>query len=647
MRNLTDLIIVAGFCEAHHEFSMANKILVKVKKMVDNFPSREFALEEIKKISEVEPGKCPTTMEFIVILCSIRWGINLSNTNIHPDNYLPKMTARGLHQFRRDILTELVRITKVSTDLDSIESIFVNICNELDLANAKKIQSIARLRKIDSPSLDRTIGIMISLLEQKFDKILELVKEDKKESEKLFKRLPIAFLYVYEKTDQFQHGVELVSTYLNSVKEKNEKYFLIKNVMSYIFSLEVKADLAIKFLDDVVVGDESLKDDDEYKIIRIIIYLYYKKYRELDKALSSPDAPKDILKEKCLDEFIESARNDFLPKEAPKVSKNKKRIVEMHGTCFGHNQYIEDLFTIGLPSLLSTPDFTMVKDKYDLRIHIDTTEECKSEIDEKIQFLRDFGLAVTVDSSVLLSNSVARNRLGIAFYRCIQRCYVDNAIYINFPPDVIYGHGIFTMCENCPEGGAAGGGLIRSSESKARRFMKTGLFASLLKSKNRNSQLAQLAFSEWRNDFQRYYNSAFAPYTNFFIEDQELYLNQPFGAIFFAKPDKDFMKMLNKSWCPRYSGNMDVYFWDMYMQTFDHNLPVILAEKGLYYGAKSTDEWIVCEPSADQRYIPQLKGIHPLKAVSVLSLEKQKEITKCPYKINIENSIFPQTQLLI
>ena len=28
MRNLTDLIIVAGFCETHHEFSMANKLLV-------------------------------------------------------------------------------------------------------------------------------------------------------------------------------------------------------------------------------------------------------------------------------------------------------------------------------------------------------------------------------------------------------------------------------------------------------------------------------------------------------------------------------------------------------------------------------------------------------------------------------------------
>ena len=132
------------------------------------------------------------------------------------------------------------------------------------------------------------------------------------------------------------------------------------------------------------------------------------------------------------------------------------------------------------------------------------------------------------------TNSVARKRLGIAFHKSVERCFIDNAIYVNMPPDAIYGHGIFTMCENCPEGGAAGGGLIRSSASKARLFIKTKSFVSLLKSKDRNVHLTRLTLSEWRNDFQRYYNSAFAPYTNFFIEDQELYLNQPFGAILFA-----------------------------------------------------------------------------------------------------------------
>ncbi len=642
MSKPTESVHIAAYFESINSYSLANRLLIETKEMFDKLPSKEERAIEFKKLYSLDQTKITRVHQHFCLWMAIRWNFDFGNVNIVDE--CKKLRMKGYQQLKRNILSDVVRIEKKP---EGIETAFLQVCNELDLENAKRIQSIVRLRKIDSPDLNLTMDILISLLEHKFEKILEIIKDDKKKSERFFIIIPLGFLYVYEKTNQFKRGVELASEYVGKFKKRKFKLTVIKDVMSYIFSVESNANLAIKFLNDIVVGDESLKEDDQYKIMQIIVYLYYKKYRELDKALSSPDVPKDILKEKCLDEFIESARNDFLPKGNPKVLKNKKRIVEMHGTCFGRNQYIEDLFTIGLPSLLSTPDFTMLKDKYDLRIHIDTTEECQSIIDEKIKFLRDLGVTVTVDSSVLLSNSVARNRLGIAFHKSIERCYVDNAIYVNMPPDAIYGHGIFTMCENCPEGGAAGGGVIRSSALKARLFMKTNSFVSLLKSKDRNEHLAKLALSEWRNDFQRYYNSPFSPYTNLFIEDQQLFLNQPFGAILFAKPDRGFMKMLNKSWCPRYGSSIGGSAWDMYMQSYDHNLPIILAEKGLYYGAKSTDEWILCELTADDGYIPQLKGIHPLKSLSVLSLEKQKEITKRPYKINIENSIFPPIPLLI
>ena len=126
----------------------------------------------------------------------------------------------------------------------------------------------------------------------------------------------------------------------------------------------------------------------------------------------------------------------------------------------------------------------------------------------------------------------------------MQRCYRDNAIYINLPPDHIIGNGLFNMINNCPQGGAAGGGLLRASANKTRSFMQTNDFLQLLKQKNRNNELAKMVFSNWRIDFHRYFESPFTQHTNFSIKNGKVFLNQPFGAIFVAKPNENFLTTL-------------------------------------------------------------------------------------------------------
>ena len=76
-------------------------------------------------------------------------------------------------------------------------------------------------------------------------------------------------------------------------------------------------------------------------------------------------------------------------------------------------------------------------------LYIDTTKECEGKIKEKTKFLIEQGLKVTVSSELLVENNIARLRLGLPFYEVMQRCYRDNAIYINLPPDHIIGNGLF------------------------------------------------------------------------------------------------------------------------------------------------------------------------------------------------------------
>jgi hypothetical protein len=177
--------------------------------------------------------------------------------------------------------------------------------------------------------------------------------------------------------------------------------------------------------------------------------------------------------------------------------------------------------------------------------------------------------------------------------------------------------------------------------------MKTEEFSQLLNQPNRNNILAKLVFTNWRIDFHRYFESPFTPHTNFLIKNEKVFLNQPFGAIFIAKPNENFLTTLSKSWCPRYTNSLEGDIWDILLQAFDHNFPIMLSEQKLYYGAKSTDEWVICELSADSSYIPSQKVFHPLISLSTKTLEEQKKLINQPYQINIDVPFLPLSQLLI
>ena len=656
--NPADLVAHAAFFESKGSYSLANKLLNELKNIFDNFPSKEVALEEFKKLtSSVNPKQTPSNLNYLFLWICTRWEIkfnfNDSGGGVDLDKILSNLSTKGLHQLKRDIFAELVKNSVEKKDYKKIRQIFYGTFLELDLNNLKKIRKIIKENCSEDDELNKVTNLVILLLEQKFETVYNLIQEDNRLSNTLIEYSVMSYLLVHEKTNNFRQGVKQVTNYLLSVSNVNELVSSSQFLLTYILSMECSEKLALDTLNTLSENTERMKHREEFHLMKLIILCYYRKYDLMDevimfleKTYADYNQENKMIKN-CIPQFIEANKNNFLPAKKPVHVDKKKRTAEMHSVCFGEDQYIEDLINVGLKSLVSSDDFELIKQKFDLRFYIDTTKECEGKIKEKTKFLVEQGLKVTVSSELLVENSIARLRLGLPFYEVMQRCYRDNAIYINLPPDHIIGNGLFNMINNCPQGGAAGGGLLRASANKARSFMQTNDFLQLLKQKNRNNELAKMVFSNWRIDFHRYFESPFTQHTNFSIKNEKIFLNQPFGAIFVAKPNENFLTTLSKSWCPRYTGSFNAGAWEILLQSFDHNFPIMLNEQKLYYGAKSTEEWIICELSADSHYIPTAKVVHPLISLSTKTPEEQKKLTDRPYHVDIDGSFLPLSHLLI
>ena len=656
--NPADLVAHAAFFESKGSYSLANKLLNELKNIFDNFPSKEVALEEFKKLtSSVNPKQTPSNLNYLFLWICTRWEIkfnfNDSGGGVDLDKILSNLSTKGLHQLKRDIFAELVKNSVEKKDYKKIRQIFYGTFSELDLNNLKKIRKIIKENCSEDDELNKVTNLVILLLEQKFETVYNLIQEDNRLSNTLIEYSVMSYLLVHENTNNFRQGVKQVTNYLLSVSNVNELVSSSQFLLTYILSMECSEKLALDTLNTLSENTERMKHREEFHLMKLIILCYYRKYDLMDevimfleKTYADYNQENKMIKN-CIPQFIEANKNNFLPAKKPVHVDKKKRTAEMHSVCFGEDQYIEDLINVGLKSLVSSDDFELIKQKFDLRFYIDTTKECEGKIKEKTKFLVEQGLKVTVSSELLVENSIARLRLGLPFYEVMQRCYRDNAIYINLPPDHIIGNGLFNMINNCPQGGAAGGGLLRASANKARSFMQTNDFLQLLKQKNRNNELAKMVFSNWRIDFHRYFESPFTQHTNFSIKNEKIFLNQPFGAIFVAKPNENFLTTLSKSWCPRYTGSFNAGAWEILLQSFDHNFPIMLNEQKLYYGAKSTEEWIICELSADSHYIPTAKVVHPLISLSTKTPEEQKKLTDRPYHVDIDGSFLPLSHLLI
>ena len=538
-------------------------------------------------------------------------------------------------------------------DKENLRKIIHTTFSQLDLNNLTKINKIIKEYYPEDDELNKITKLIILFLEQKFETVYNLIQNDNDLNNTLREYSVMSYLHVHEKTNNFRQGVKQITNSLLEVEDEVHRFNLLRTFICYVMSIEKNENLVLDTLNTLSENSEKIKISEDFYLMKLTILCYYRKYDLLDevfvfleKTYAAFNQDNKLVKN-CIPQFIEANKNNFLPAKKPVQINTKKRIAEMHSVCFGEDQYIEDLINVGLKSILSSNDFELIKQKFDLRFHIDTTKECEGKIKEKTKFLIEQGLKVTVSSELLVENNIARLRLGLPFYEVMQRCYRDNAIYINLPPDHIIGNGLFDLINNCPQGGAAGGGLLRASANKARSFMKTNNFLQLLEQKNRNNELAKMIFSNWRIDFHRYFESPFTKHTNFLLKNEKVFLNQPFGAIFVAKPNENFLTTLSKSWCPRYAGSFNGTPWDILLQAFDHNFPIMLNEQNLYYGAKSTEEWIICELSADHQYIPSQKVFHPLISLSTKTPEEQRKLTDCPYQIDIDGSFLPLSQLLI
>ena len=142
--NPADLVAHAAFFESKGDYNSANQLLNEFKIIFENFPSKEVALEEFKKLtSSVNPKQTTSNLNYFYVWICLRWAINLSFDGMNIPQILKAMANDGLHQLRRDIFTELSRqmIPEGPEDKKtrkSLKNIFFSLCSELDLKSAKK-----------------------------------------------------------------------------------------------------------------------------------------------------------------------------------------------------------------------------------------------------------------------------------------------------------------------------------------------------------------------------------------------------------------------------------------------------------------------------------------------------------------------------
>ncbi|OUV02930.1 MAG: hypothetical protein CBC42_05340 [Betaproteobacteria bacterium TMED82] len=636
-KDFSNVLGMVAYFEQSSRYNLANLLLNELKSHFDSAKSADSAIEDFKNLYKASKAVKSLRIDALLIWISLRWKIKFEGLDLN--KFLQILQQEGLHQTRRNIVAQLARNNLSDEIIDNLLSM---LSREFDKPNLFRLMEIIEEKLKKNHELELYTRVLRFFFSAKYSEIIEILNVNKNLKEKIMTEQTHIFLFSYYKTAQSETGIREIISFLKT-KDSLEHMYIAKLLFTYTSATIQKKENAIEIINLLNDSCPGLSKQPAFLKEKVISLIYYRDFASISKIRESSKSRQDFFLDDYLDEFINLCSTFRIEDIViTPISSDSNRILEFHGLVFGNTRYVEDLINVGFKSLTSASDFQEITKQFTVRFYIDTTEELKKVIQDNLKQLRNDNYEIIISDSTLKKNSEALARRGQAYFEAIKRCVEEKAVYVMFPPDMTYGNGFLNLIKNCPEGGGAGGGHIRHSDIKFRKFLKDPAFGELLRSEERNRQLATLALTEWRIDFHRYYFENILPSIKFSVENSVLSLNQPFGVMLVAKPDAAFLVNILKTWNPRYGGKI----WDTIPQVFDHNLPIFLAKRGLYYGARSSDEWICCEPTNDTGYIPQLKALPPLSELAQLESSEFEKLTTRPYELRIKNSIFPASELL-
>ena len=262
-----------------------------------------------------------------------------------------------------------------------------------------------------------------------------------------------------------------------------------------------------------------------------------------------------------------------------------------------YQTYIKTLLDMCWFTFSTSVDFNRISDEYDIKFLIYTTPESHDLVKQKLSTLSaDF--EIIIDTSILRNNASALTNKGRIYIHAMEYCMLRNAVMIAFSPDVLYGNGLFTMIQNCPEGGISAVPILRSGFENVSSFLAKSR-DSLVHNIDRNKILSRMFLNQdFYHPFQRLY------FDN--LTDTQLTTVTQQGSLFYTsalcatvfKPTAELLHHILHHSCPRYSvsGAENLANW------LDHQGPHLLSQAGLLHSPSSSTEFILIEPQSDRGY---------------------------------------------
>jgi hypothetical protein len=284
----------------------------------------------------------------------------------------------------------------------------------------------------------------------------------------------------------------------------------------------------------------------------------------------------------------------------------KNRYLEFPLLIYG-DVYVEEFKSFLFKSLMSAKDIVGICDQYDVHFVITTLHKYVDNISEAFDSC-NIPLSFSFDLETLENEEEANSFRALFFLRALRRVEEKNGILVTLCADAVVGTGLSSLINNCPEGGGAGGNLIRASSGHMRRSLVTGELDYILSSSCRNEMLSHKAVTSWRHHFQNvYFNNFTSDFATTKVEDQTITAGF-LGVPFVIKPRNNLAYCFVSKSKIRYGND----FLEHVVQYIDHEFPSYLGNQDKLYVPKNFHEFCFVELSKTSGYSSIWKALWPI-----------------------------------
>ena len=591
-----------GECE-----KLSREICYASKSQID-----DHAIEELKK-KTIEAGNPITTSSLMIL--QIRRGTTIDKAKVK--QILGALRTEGEWAAHDALLSEALIS---SADVQATVTFYFDALNRSNLSVCEMILKF--LKEKISHNLFNEMEFCLFVAQRKSTNNLTPIARNLK-LQRLTSVEPLCwFFLIYLKEISVNERELLLHKMIQMIAISSIKPPIIADILVFLWLYRCEGlalSLTYRLFDSLLQDRDALKSS---RLVRIVAYSLQK-----DKSHASVELL--IEKQQCLcDDEVKSIRlkgilldEENLIKLDTRVShehvnqkKTSKRYLEFPFLIYGED-YLFYFSSFTLKSLTTSEDFAELCQKFDVRFVITTLPEHYQALIRIIfPHAKKFGFEFAFDLELLRSPTSAIYFRTLFLLKAILRTESKDGVIVSLCADCIIGNGLLNQVELCPEGGGAGGGLIRASAHHIMIDQKNGKLDHILSSTCRNQLLATHASSDWKHHFQRLYTENLSPIFNSVREGSEIVTSGFSGPPIVIKPSDSLAKRFVLNSKIRYSNP----FLEHVAQYIDHEFVSELHNANRLHTVYDIREFVMIEMSSATGYSSISKACLPIHSFDVV-----------------------------